>query len=67
MKKRIFAISLSLAMILGLSTMRELGIAPTEEEILAMADGCTRASGGKKGSAKVLYPEDMAAIYRMAL
>ncbi len=47
--------------------MRELGITPTEEEIQAMARSCGEACGGKKGSAKVLYPEDMAAIYRMAL
>ena len=47
--------------------MRELGITPTEEEIQAMAASCARACGGKKGSAKVLYQEDMAAIYKMAL
>ena len=47
-------------------SIRELGIAPTEEQILAMAQSCAEANGGKKGSAKVLYPEDMAEIYRMA-
>ena len=46
--------------------MRELGIEPTEEQILAMAQSCAEANGGKKGSAKVLYPEDMAEIYRLA-
>ncbi len=46
--------------------MRELGIEPTEEQILAMAQSCAGANGGKKGSAKVLYPEDMAQIYRLA-
>ena len=46
--------------------MRELGIEPTEEQIQAMTRSCAAAAGGKKGSAKVLYPEDMAAIYRMA-
>ena len=46
--------------------MKELGIAPTEEQILQMAESCARAAGGKKGSAKVLYQEDMAEIYRMA-
>ena len=45
---------------------KELGIAPTEEQIKEMADSCARASGGHKGSAKDLYPEDMIAIYRMA-
>lgn len=48
------------------TNMRELGIAPTEEQILEMTQSCARAAGGKKGSAKILYPEDMAAIYRMA-
>ncbi len=53
---------------IGMPTnMRELGITPTEEQILAMADGCSKANGGKVGTAKVLYEEDMAAIYRMAL
>ncbi|MBE5808390.1 MAG: iron-containing alcohol dehydrogenase [Clostridiales bacterium] len=52
---------------IGMPTnMRELGIEPTEEQILAMAASCADAAGGKKGSAKVLYQEDMAAIYRMA-
>ena len=46
--------------------MTELGISPTEEQILLMTRSCAQAAGGKKGSAKVLYPEDMAAIYRMA-
>ena len=45
---------------------KELGIAPTDEQIKEMADSCARASGGHKGSAKDLYPEDMIAIYRMA-
>ena len=48
------------------ANLKELGIAPTEEQIRAMAASCAKASGGKKGSAKVLYEEDMAAIYRMA-
>lgn len=49
------------------TNMRELGIEPTEEQVLEMANGCARATGGSVGSAKVLYEEDMAAIYRMAL
>ena len=53
---------------IGMPTnMRELGIAPTEEQILQMAASCARATGGKKGSAKVLYEADMAEIYRRAL
>ena len=47
--------------------LRELGIAPTEEQIKAMALSCASAAGGKKGSAKVLLPEDMEKIYRLAL
>lgn len=46
--------------------MRELGIAPTDEQITAMAESCSRAAGGKKGSAKVLYQKDFEEIYRMA-
>ena len=48
-------------------TLKELGVEPTEEQILAMAASCAQASGGKKGTAKVLYEADMAAIYRTAL
>ncbi len=49
------------------TNMKELGIEPTEEQILEMTRSCAQAAGGKKGSAKILYPEDMAAIYRMTL
>ncbi len=48
-------------------TLKELGVEPTQEQILAMAASCARGAGGRKGTAKVLYEEDMAAIYRMAL
>lgn len=46
--------------------MTELGIAPTDEQIETLAEGCVRACGGQKGSAKVLYKEDMIRIYEMA-
>lgn len=46
--------------------MRELGIEPTDEQIHEMAVRCAAACGGKKGSAKVLYEEDMEKIYHMA-
>ncbi len=49
------------------TSMSELGIHPTEEQILEMAHGCALATGGHVGTAKVLDEEDMAAIYRMAL
>ncbi len=47
-------------------TLKELGVEPTEEQILAMAASCARGAGGKKGTAKLLYEADMAEIYRMA-
>ncbi len=46
--------------------MKELGINPTEEQILEMAESCANAVGGRKGSAKVLFQRDFADIYRMA-
>lgn len=49
------------------TNMLELGIRPTEEELQLMAHKCSVASGGKKGSAKVLVEEDMLAIYKMAM
>ena len=48
------------------TSMTELGIEPTEEELELLAHKCSIASGGKKGSAKVLVEEDMLAIYKMA-
>ncbi len=48
------------------TSLRELGVTPTEEQILAMADSCARACGGAKGSAKKLLRDDMAEIYRRA-
>ena len=48
------------------TSMTELGIKPTEEELELLAHKCSIASGGKKGSAKVLVEEDMLAIYKMA-
>jgi glyceraldehyde-3-phosphate dehydrogenase/erythrose-4-phosphate dehydrogenase len=47
--------------------MSELGIHPTEEQILEMAASCARAVGGCIGSAKVLYEADMYEIFKMAL
>ena len=48
------------------ANMKELGIAPTDEQIQQMAEGCFKAAGGPKGSAKLLQVEDMAAVYRLA-
>ncbi len=47
--------------------MAELGIQPTEDQILEMADRCEKATGGSIGSAMNLKKEDMIAIYKMAL
>lgn len=44
----------------------EAGIDLKEEQILKMASSCSKATGGKKGSAMVLYETDMANIYRLA-
>ena len=38
----------------------------TEEEIALLAKNCALATGGKVGSAMVLYEADMANIFRMA-
>lgn len=47
--------------------MKESGIEPTEEQIHGMAVRCAKACGGQKGSARILYQDDMEEIYRMAL
>lgn len=53
---------------IGMPTnLRELGVAPTEEQLRAMAHSCAQACGGSKGAARVLYEEDMYNIYKMAL
>ena len=38
-----------------------------EEQLRELAEKCSIASGGRKGSAKVLQQADMLAIYRAAL
>ena len=47
-------------------TLHELGVDPTDEQILEMASACARSHGGSKGSARRLYEEDFAEIYRRA-
>ena len=49
-----------------LRRMKELGVSPTEEDILTLAHNCYLAVGGKLGSAMALDEADMANIYRMA-
>lgn len=46
--------------------MKELGINPTDEQIHEMAVSCAEACGGSKGSAKVLYVDDMEKVFLMA-
>ena len=48
------------------TTLKALGVSPTEDEILLLAKNCAKATGGKLGSAMPLCEEDMANIYRMA-
>ena len=48
------------------TSLKELGISPSEEDMETLARKCAAAAGGKKGSAKVLYEADMLKIYRMA-
>lgn len=53
--------------LIGMPTsLKELGISPTPEQMSKMAWGCAVACGGSKGSAKVLYEADMLHIYNMA-
>lgn len=46
--------------------LRELGINPSEEEIVQMAKGAAQATGGSRGAAKVCREADFAEIFRQA-
>ena len=46
--------------------MTELGIHPTDAQIKEMAEETIKAAGGKQGSAKILYTEDIIKIFNMA-
>ena len=48
------------------TSIKELGISPTEKELCLMAHKCSLVAGGTKGVAKVLHEEDMLEIYKMA-
>lgn len=48
------------------TSLRELGIEPSRQQMQTMAAMCAAATGGCNGSAKVLYESDMLAIYEMA-
>ena len=49
------------------TSLRELGIEPTEEQIQELADKCSFQNTRTIGKVKVLNREDIAKIYRMAL
>ena len=48
------------------TNLKELGVAPSDEQMRIMAAGCAAAGGGQQGSIKVLYEEDLYKIYQMA-
>ena len=48
------------------TSIKELGISPTEKELELMAHKCSLVAGGSKGIAKVLHENDMLEIYKMA-
>lgn len=49
------------------TSIPQLGITPTHEQLEHMARACAVACGGKKGSARVLFEADMLAIYEAAM
>lgn len=48
------------------TSIKELGLELSGADIEKLADQCCDACGGHKGSAKVLYREDIVKIYKMA-
>ena len=48
------------------TSIHELGIDYTDDQIAVMAHNAIIASGGKRGSAKVLYEDDFVKIYKAA-
>ena len=49
------------------TNLRELGVNPTQDELMTMAQKCAIGVGGSKGSARVLYEKDMLAIYTASM
>lgn len=49
------------------TSLHELGVEPTEDQINELVKKCCIAHNGKFGSAKELHEADMLAIYKMAL
>jgi len=48
------------------TSLKELGVEPTDAQLREMALKCITAAGGKKGTAKLLYEADMYEIYKAA-
>lgn len=48
------------------TSLKELGIEPTEQQLADMAYRCAIAVGGSRGSARRIYEEDMLKIYQAA-
>lgn len=48
------------------TSIKELGIEPTEQQLADMAYRCSVAVGGSRGSARRIYEEDMLKIYQAA-
>ena len=48
------------------TSLTELGVSPTDEQIAHMANSCAQACGGTCGCVIPLQPEDMVKIYQMA-
>ncbi|MBR6812845.1 MAG: iron-containing alcohol dehydrogenase [Oscillospiraceae bacterium] len=48
------------------TNMKELGVFPTDEQLVEMAQKAALGCGGSKGSAMVLHEEDILKIYQMA-
>ena len=49
------------------TNLRELGVSPTEQQIIRMAESAASAGGGRIGVVRRLDANDIAAIYRAAL
>ena len=48
------------------TSLKELGIQATEQQLADMAYRCAVAVGGSRGSARRIYEEDMLKIYQAA-
>lgn len=49
------------------TSLRELGVSATEEDLAEMAHKCAVGVGGSMGSARLLDEKDMLAIFRASM